>query len=155
VEYINHDGDLYKDTKWVQTAMPGLSLTEIWVKGKLGCVTEPKVLSGLAAFQQSLEADPQVGDVISPITILRTARYVGGQGDTFPTDPEAVDQLATEFEGLIPREPLLQSFVDQGALTQTHLAVITRATEHEAFQKLNADINAKWKQAAEKHPELK
>jgi hypothetical protein len=155
VEYINHDGDLYKDTKWVQTAMPGLSLTEVWVKGKLGAVTEPKVLTGLASFQASLEADPEVGGVVSPITILRITRYLSGQGDAFPTDPEAVDQLATDFEGLVPREPMLQSFVDQGKLTQTHFAVITHATEHEAFQKLDAGIKAKWADAVAKNPDLK
>jgi hypothetical protein len=155
VEYINHDSELYRDTKYVQQHLPGLSITEVWLKGKLGSVSEPKVLAGLADFQATMEADPEVGAVISPITILRMTRYVSGQGDAFPTDPEALDQLAGDLEGLVPREPMLQRFVQPHKLAETHLAVITHATEHEAFKKLDERIKQRWAAAADKHPDLK
>lgn len=155
VEYINHDSDLYRDTKYVQSVLPGLSITEVWLKGKLGCVTEPKVLAGLADFQASLEADPEVGGVVSPITILRMVRYLGGQGDSFPTDPDELDKLAGDLEGLTPREPMLKRFVEDNSFGQTHLAVITHATEHETFRELEGRIRDKWKAAGDKTPELR
>ena len=155
VEYINHDSDLYRDTKHAQSVLPGLSITEVWLKGKLGCVSEPKVLAGLADFQRRVEADPEVGGVISPITILRIMRYLGGQGDAFPTDPDALDQLATDLEGILPREPMLQRFVQPNGLSQTHLAVVTHVTEHEGFQRLDARLKQKWQEAVERNPELK
>src|SRR5262249_29462720 len=53
VEYVNHGTDLYRDTKFVQETLPGLSITEVWLKGKLGCISEPKALAGLDRFQKA------------------------------------------------------------------------------------------------------
>jgi predicted RND superfamily exporter protein len=155
VEYVNHDTDLYKDTKFVQATLPGLSISEVWLKGKIGFVSEPKALAGLARFQQALEADPEVGSVVSPVTILETMRYLGGQGDTFPTDPDALDQAASDLEGLLPHEPMLQRFVDPHGLGETHLAVVTRVTEAKAFQELDARIAQRWQETVLATPELR
>ena len=158
VEYINHDTELYRDTKFVQETLPGLSITEVWLTSvkpdAFATVSDPKVLGGIAAFQQALEADPDVGAVISPVSILRIVRYLGGQGDGYPSDADALDQMASDLEGLAPKEPMLQRFVDLPKLTQTHLSVITHATEHEAFRRLDADIHAKWDAAVAKEPAL-
>ncbi|APR88166.1 membrane protein, putative [Minicystis rosea] len=154
VEYINHDSELYRDTKYAQQILPGLSMTEVWLQGKLGTVSEPKVLAGLAQFQAAVEADPEVGGVISPITILRITRYLGGQGDAFPTDADTLDQVAGDLEALVPREPMLQRFVDR-SLGQTHFAIVTHATEHEAYMRLDARLKQRWQDAVEKHPALK
>jgi len=155
VEYVNRSTDLYKDTKFVQKTLPGLSITEVWLKGKLGFVTEPKTLASLNEFQDALEADPDVGSVVSPITIVKTMRYLGGQGDTFPTDADGLDQIASDLEGLVPREPTLQRFVQAPSFGQTHLAVVTRATEYEAFQRLDARIKQRWAETVAKNPALK
>lgn len=155
VEYINHDSELYRDTKWVQKVLPGLSITEVWVKGKIGSASDPKVLAGLAQYQAAIEKDPDVGGVISAVTILRITRYLGGQGDAFPTDAEGIDQLAGDLEGLLPNEPMLQRFVQKDGMSQTHLAVVTHATEHEAFAKLDARLKQRWEETAAKVPELK
>jgi predicted RND superfamily exporter protein len=127
----------------------------VWLKGKIGFVSEPKALAGLARFQQALEADPDVGSVVSPVTILETMRYLGGQGDTFPTDADGLDQAASDLEGLLPREPMLQRFVEPHGLGETHLSVITRATEHQAFQQLDARIKQRWEETVAATPELK
>lgn len=154
VEYISHDSDLYRDTKRAKAMLPGLSLTEIWLKGKLGFVSEPKVLAALSEFQRSIESDPEVGGVISPITILRIMRYLGGQGDAFPTDPDGLDQIATDLEGVLPREPMLQRFVQPNGLAQTHFAVITQASEHESFRRIDELIRQRWQEVVAKTPEL-
>jgi uncharacterized protein len=158
VEYINHDTELYRDTKFVQETLPGLSITEVWLTSvkpnAIATISDPKVLGGIAQFQQALEADPEVGAVISPVSILRIVRYLGGQGDGYPADADALDQMAGDLEGLAPREPMLQRFVDLPKLTQTHISVVTHATEHEAFRRLEASIRDKWTAAVAKTPEL-
>jgi len=85
---------------------------------------------------------------------MRISRYVGGQGDAFPTDPESLDQIASDLEGLAPREPVLSRFVDPPSFSQTHFAVITHAGEHEAFARLDARLKARWQEAVSKVPEL-
>lgn len=157
VEYIDHDSDLYRDTKYVQTALPGLSITEVWLKGKVGgTVTEPEVLAGLAKFQAAMEADPEVGGVVSPVSLLRVMSYAGGKGDKLPTDPEALEEIAGTLEGLLKdgKQPMLSRFI-QGGGAQTHFSVITRATEHEAFARLDARIKERWQAALKQAPELK
>src|SRR5262249_55276026 len=155
VEYVNHGSDLYRDTKYVQRTLPGLSITEIWLQGtKAGTMSEPKALSGLAAFQAALEKDPDVGAVVGPITMLEVLRYGGGQGGTFPTDTDGVEQAAADLEGLMQREPLLHRFVQPDRLAHAHVAVVTRVTEHEAFQRLAARIRERWAETGGKVPEL-
>jgi uncharacterized protein len=154
VEYISRDTSLYEDTKHIEKILPGLSVTEVWLKGSLGAISEPEVLTGLHRFQGRLEADPDVGAAIGATTILQITRYLGGEGDGWPTDKEAVDQLAADFEGLIPVEPMIQRFTNR-SLSQTHLAVISRATEHEGFRKLDASIHRHWDEAVAESPALK
>lgn len=149
------DTALYKDTKEAQRLLPGLGITEVWLKGKFGSVSDPEVLAGLSDFQNALETDPDVGAVISPVTILRMTRYVGGQADTFPTDPPGLEQMASNLEGLLPREPMLQRFVEPHTLAQTHLSVVTRATEHEAYRRIEARIRERWQRAVDRAPTLK
>jgi hypothetical protein len=154
VEYIPRNSPLYGDTKRIQELMPGLSITEVWLKGKLGAVSEPETLAALNRFHTALEADPLVGAAIDATTILRVARYVGGQGDAFPADAEGVDQLATEFEGLVPVEPMLQRFTNR-SLSQTHISIVSRATEDDGFRALDAHIHALWDAACLATPSLK
>lgn len=154
VEYISRQSPLYDDTKRIQELMPGLSITEVWLKGKLGAVSEPETLVGLHEFHTALEADPLVGAAIDATTILRIARYVGGQGDGFPTDAEGREQLAADFEGLVPVEPMLQRFTNR-SLAQTHLSVISRAVEDEGFRALDARIHQLWDAACVETPALR
>jgi predicted RND superfamily exporter protein len=155
VEYVSHDSDLYRDTKYVQHVLPGLSITEIWLKGtKNGCISEPKALAGLARFHQALEKDPDVGAVVSPISLLQMVRYLGGQGDTFPTDPDGLEQVASDLEATAPREPTLGRFVQANGMSQAHFAVITRVTEHDAFRALAARIHTLWDAEVARTPEL-
>ncbi len=154
VEYISRKSPLYEDTKRIQELMPGLSITEVWLKGKLGAVSEPETLTGLHKFHAALEADPMVGAAIDATSILQITRYVGGQGDAFPTEPESLDQLAADFEGLVPVEPMLGRFTNR-SLAQTHISVISRAVEDQGFRALDARIHALWDAACIATPALK
>jgi uncharacterized protein len=158
VEYVNHSDPLYLDTKRIEEVLPGLSITEVWLKDDrkeaVFTFSEPDVLIGLDRFQQALEADPEVGSAVGPVTVLRMARYLGGEGDRF-TGADAGEQLAAALEDLVKVEPLLQRFVQKPSLKQTHIAVVSRAAEPESFQRLDARIRAHWDEAVATSPGLK
>src|SRR5262249_7605888 len=140
VEYMNHSSALYEDIKRFGPMIPGLSVTQIWLKGPLGGISEPDVLTGLDDFQQRLEHGAEIGAAIRPTTVLRTIRYSAGAGDAWPTDPAALEQMAGDLEGLASLEPMLQRFVQRHGLSQAQITVISRAAERESFEVLDASI---------------
>jgi len=155
VQYLSPTSSLYRDIKRFGPAIPGISITEVWLTGGLGSVSDPDVLTGLHRFQQGLETEPEVGAAIGPTTILRLVRYIGGEGDVWPTDPEALDRLAADLEQLTATEPMLQRFVQPHTLAQTHLTVLSRSGEHEAFARLDAAIGRHWEAAVARDPALR
>ena len=58
---MDPSSQLYKDTKRLGEMIPGLSVSQVWLKGELGSVSEPDVLAGLDAFQSDLEKDRAIG----------------------------------------------------------------------------------------------
>ncbi|HVM94831.1 MAG TPA: MMPL family transporter, partial [Candidatus Acidoferrales bacterium] len=154
VQFMRHDSQLYEDIQRFTPIIPGMSITQIWLKGSLGSVSEPDVLSGLNDFQQRLEHAPGVGAAIGVSTILRMARYLSGQGDQWPSDPGTVEQMAADLEGVLPSEPMLRRFVQPHELAQTQLTVITRAIDHQEFAKLERTIRREWKASVAAFPAL-
>jgi predicted RND superfamily exporter protein len=154
VEYINHDSALYKNTKRLEKAIAGLSLTEVWLRGKFGSVSDAEVVRGLDRFQADLEGDPLIGAVIGPTTILRLMRYVGGQGDQLPTDEAGLEQLTSLLESRLAQESMLQRFVEKDKLSQTHLSVVTRTLDYEGYVALDRAIRAHWNEAVARDPAL-
>ena len=143
---------LYKDTKRLGEMIPGLSVTQVWLKGELGSVSEPDVLAALDRFQADLEQDPDVGAAVGPTTILRMMRYIGGEPQEWPADQDGLEALAVELEGLVRTEAMLQRFVQPHELAQTHYTVISRVVEHEGFLRLDKSIRDRWKAAVERSP---
>jgi predicted RND superfamily exporter protein len=154
VEYMNHADPLYKDIKRLGPIIPGLSVTHVWLKGDLGSVSEPDALIGLHRFQQALESDPDVGAAIGPTSILRIMRYLGGEGDAWPDDHAAVERLAADLEGLVPREPMLQRFVQPNALAQTQVTVISHVVDDPGFRRLDATVRRLWQETLAQNPAL-
>jgi len=154
VAYMNPRAPLYLDIQRLQNSIPGLSVTQVWLKGSLGSVSEPEVLTGLYEFQKTLEADPDVGSVVGPTTILRMIRYLSGQGDGWPTDPAEVEEAAGQLEGLVGQEPLLQRFVQPHALAQTQITVVSRKPEYEDLARLAASIRHDFAATAKRIPAL-
>jgi hypothetical protein len=128
VEYIQHDSSLYLDIQRLSNVIPGQSLTDIWLRGRMGDMSEPRVLDGLHAFEQALAADPEVGAAVGPTTLLRLTRYLGGQGDAWPESVEEQEAIAADLEGMVGLEPMLARFVQPHELAQAHVTVISRAT---------------------------
>jgi predicted RND superfamily exporter protein len=155
LEYVDPGSRVHEDVARMEAVLPGLSIAEVWLKGGLGAVSEPEVLTGLHRFQEALEREPDVGGVVSVTTILRMSRYLAGQGDAWPADPDEVEQLAADLEALVPVEPMLQRFVQNHALGQTHLAVLTSAYDHAGFERLRARIEALWADEVARTPALR
>ncbi|MCC6850242.1 MAG: MMPL family transporter [Deltaproteobacteria bacterium] len=155
VAYMNPRAPLYLDIQRLQPQIPGLSVTQVWLTGSLGSMSEPAVLNGIDAFQNALEKDPDVGSVVGPTTILRMIRYLSGQGDTWPTDPAQVEEAAAQLEGLVGQEPLLQRFVQPHELAQAQLTVVSRKPEYEDLTRLADGIRAAWGETVARIPALK
>ena len=103
LDYIDRDLPIYMDTRRFEQAISGLSAVQIWVTSPEGRVLDPAVLRGLEQFTRALEADPRVGSVIGPTTLLRWMSYVGGGGDRLPDDPAAWPALAARLDRLLGR----------------------------------------------------
>ncbi len=155
LEYIEHDSRLYQDTKRLEKMIAGLAMTEVWLQSdKYGIVSDASTVKGLDHFQRALEQEPQVGAVIGLPTMLRTLRYLDGQGDTLPENEDELEKATANLETLLAREPALQRFVESKNLSQTHLVVVTQTTDWDGYQKLEQTIRARWAEAVKRDPSL-
>lgn len=154
VEYMDPSSPLFQDTKRLAAMIPGLSVTQVWLKGELGAVSEPDVLAGLDRFQAALEKDPMIGSVVGPTTILRMIRYIGAEPEPWPSDPAALEDLGVQLEGLVRMDPLLRRFVAAPELAQTQFTILSRVVEHDGFVQLDDTIRAHWKAAVAQSPAL-
>jgi len=153
-DYLNRNSDLYRDTRRVEQLMPGLSMVDVWLRGKVGSLNQAEVIRGLDAFQSALEAEPLVGSAVGPTTMLRMVRYLSGQGDRIPEDPGELESLTNDLETLLAEEPLLARFVDAKNMSQTHITLVTRITDYPAYQELGRRVGDLWKAAVAQHPAL-
>jgi len=154
LEYIDKDLPLYRDTRRFEQAISGLSVIQAWVASPEGGVLDPGVLRGMEKFARHLEADPRVGSVMGPTTMLRWMSYVSGQGDHLPDEPAAWEDLAGRMEQLMLQEPALRNYVDLGSLANARLSVIYRGGGFKEVQDLKEFIGENWRKAAAGEPAL-
>jgi len=154
-DYLNRNSDLYRDTRRIEQLMPGLSMADVWLRGKVGSLNQAEVIRGLDAFQNALSAEPLIGSSVGPTTMLRLVRYFSGQEDRIPEDPAELESLTSDFESWLAEEPLLGRFVDVRDMSQTHITLMTRITDYPAYQKLERRIGDLWQAAIAQHPALK
>jgi len=154
LEYIDHGTRLYRDTKELERVIAGLSVTEVWLKGQPGSVTDPAVLAGLDRFSRAVESDPRIGSVVGPTTVLRILRYLGGRGDRLPEDLEEMEKLAGDLESLLPVEPSLGHFIEAATLSGARLSVITRSQAFPEYGDLARFLEERWRDAVATDPAL-
>jgi predicted RND superfamily exporter protein len=154
VEYLNPKSTLYQDIRRLAPKTPGLGVTHLWIRGPVGSVAEPEVLTALHHLQEAIEADPAVGAAVGPTSILRLVRYLGGGGDQWPADSEGQEEMSATLEAILPREPMIGRFVQRHGLGETQITVISRAAEHEAFVALEASLRKHWDAAVAAEPAL-
>jgi predicted RND superfamily exporter protein len=153
-DYLSRSSDLYRDTRRVEQLMPGLSMVDVWLRGKVGSLNQPEVIRGLDAFQDALEAEPLIGSAIGPTTGLRMVRYVSGQGDRLPEAPDELESMTDDLEAALEEEPLLARFVEARNMSQAHITLVTRVTDYPAYQELGRRVAVLWQNTVARHPAL-
>jgi predicted RND superfamily exporter protein len=153
LDYIDHKLPLYQDTRKFEATMSGLTVTEAWIKVPNGAVLEPGVLRGLHWFGARLEADPRVGSVLGPTTLLQWVRYLQGQGDSLPEDAASWDKLAGDFQQLALSRPEFRGSVDVATLKNARVRVITRGG-FDGYAGLKSFLADSWAEAQRENPAL-
>ena len=109
-----------------------------------GCAPRPaapSTRSSCAAWTASpppSRPSPAVSGAVGPTTFLRMRRYMAGQGDRLPQDPEAFAAAAADVEQLLLSEQELRAFLDVGTLGNAQLTVIFEGVEEKEFHALIA-----------------
>jgi len=153
LDYIDHRLPLYKDTRRFEATMSGLKVTEAWIKAPKGDVLDAGVLRGLHAFGTKLEADPRVGSVLGPTTLLQWVRYLQGQGDKLPEDAASWDKLAGDFQQLALSRPEFRGSIDIATLKNARVRVISRRG-FDGYAELKAFVAGVWAEAQRENPAL-
>jgi len=160
LEYIDHESQLYKDTKALEKVIGGLGITEVWVTPKegspekRGVMTDAEVLRGLNRFSLALEKDKRVGAAVGMPAILRTLRYVSGEGDQLPDDDAGMEKVAASLETVLEKEPLLRRFLNEKQ-SQTHIPVVTETLDYKHFVEIDKLIQDTWAETQRAEPALK
>ena len=154
MDYIDPDLALRKDMATYEKAIAGLDQLRIWVKVDEGSVTDPVVLQALDRYSTAIGKEPGISSVIGPTTLLRMRRYLGGQGDTLPADPEAFAAATSDFEQLLLTEKELRGFIDIGSMSQAQLMVITRRGDSAAHEVTRKRLEVLWKEEQARTPQL-
>jgi predicted RND superfamily exporter protein len=153
LDYIDHDIPLYQDTRKFEATMSGLAVTEAWIHVPNGGALDAAVLRGLHRFGAKLEADPRVGSVLGPTTLLQWVRYVQGQGDVLPDDPGAWDKLAGDLQQLVLSRPEFRGSIDVATLSNARVRVITRGG-FDGYDGLKRFLAETWAEAQRHDPAL-
>lgn len=154
VDYIDPDLPLRKDMMAYEKAIAGLAAVRVWVKAEDGAIVEPAVLQALDHFTTEVSKDPSVSSVVGPTTLLRMRRYLAGQGDQLPEDPEAFAAATADLEQLLLTEKELRGFIDLKSMGQAQLMVITKRGDAAQFDALKGRIDALWKAEQARSPAL-
>ena len=153
LDYIDRDLPLYQDTRRFEATMSGLTVLEAWIHVPDAGAFDPEVLRGLHHFGALLEADPRVGSVLGPTTLLQWIRYVQGQGDTLPDDEATWNKLASDLEQLVLERPELRGSVDVATLANARIRIVTRGGTG-GYEALKGFVGDAWTRAQRHDPAL-
>lgn len=154
VDYIDADLPLRKDMAEYEKAIAGLAALRVWVKVGEGAVTDPAVLQALDRYSTAVGKEPGVSSVVGPTTLLRMRRYLSGQGDALPDDPEAFAAATADLEQLLLTEKELRGFIDVATVSQAQLMVVTRRGDAASFEAMRARLEALWHDEQARTPQL-
>lgn len=144
LDYVDPDLAIHRDMVFFRQAVGGLEVARIWVRTPPGAATDPEVLRGLDRFATAMERDPQVVSVVGPTSFLRMRRYLAGEGDRLPEDPQAFARAASDVEQLLLAEPELRGFLDVGSLANAQITVVFKRGDEEGFRELSRTLNEEW-----------
>ncbi|HET6923517.1 MAG TPA: MMPL family transporter, partial [Anaeromyxobacteraceae bacterium] len=91
-----------------------------------------------------VERLPSVASVVGPTTFLRMRRYLAGEGDRLPQDPEAFAAATADVEQLLLSQPELRAFLDAGTLANAQLTVLFDRIDAEGYRALASGLREAW-----------
>lgn len=144
LDYVDPSLAIHRDMVFFRDHVAGLNVARVWVRTPPGAAVEPEVLRGLDRFATAVEKLPQVSAVVGPTTFLRMRRYLAGQGDVLPQDPEAFAAAAADVEQLLLTEGELRAFLDVNALANASLTVTFSGVTEKEFEVLSAGLRRSW-----------
>jgi predicted RND superfamily exporter protein len=145
LDYVDPSLDIARDMRFYRDHVGGLNVARVWVRTPPAAVTDPALLQALDRFATAVEGEPDVSSVVGPTTFLRLRRYLAGQGDTLPDDPQAFAAAAADLEQLLLTEPELRAFIDVNGLDSAQLTVVFRRTDAEGYRALARALEDDWR----------
>ncbi|MCI0571408.1 MAG: MMPL family transporter [Myxococcaceae bacterium] len=152
LDYVDPDLAIAQDMRFFREHVSGLNVARVWVRTPAGEATNPEVLRGLDRFASAVERLSHVNAVVGPTTFLRLRRYVAGQGDTLPQEPEAFARMTSDVEQLLLTEPELRGFLDVGTLSNAQLTVTFSKGDEEGYFALSHALHDTWNRTVAKDP---
>lgn len=151
---IDPNSTVYRDTRWFREHVMELNVARVWIHLPGPTATDPEVLRAIDRFQSALEATPDISAVTGPTTPLRMRRYLAGQGEALPRDPEAFAQATQDVEQLLLTQPELRSFIDAGGLADLQMTVMFRHGHAAGYAAVSRRIEAAWREVVASSPAL-
>ena len=152
LDYVDPDLAIHRDMVFFRTHVAGLNVARVWVRTPPGAAIDPEVLRGLDRFQAAVEGEPGVSSAVGPTTFLRIRRYVAGQGDQLPQDPEAFARAAADVEQLLLAEKELRGFIDVGTLADAQITVVFDRGDEGGYQALSRALHLDWERTVAGDP---
>jgi predicted RND superfamily exporter protein len=144
LDYVDPSLAIHRDMVFFRQHVAGVNVARVWVRTAPGAVTDPEVLRGLDRLATAVERLPSVVSVVGPTTLLRMRRYLAGEGDRLPQDPQAFAAAAADVEQLLLSQPELRGFLDAGTLSNAQLTVLFDRIDEEGFRALDAALQEAW-----------
>jgi predicted RND superfamily exporter protein len=155
LDYIDPELPLRRDILFFRDHVAGLSVAHLWIQTAPDAVVQPEVLRGIDRLATAIEQIPNVSSVTGPTTSLRLRRYLAGQGDTLPQDPETFARLTADLEQLLLTESQLRGFIDIGTLANAQLTVVFSHGEEAGYVALRDAVRRAWDETVTAVPALR
>jgi uncharacterized protein len=152
LDYVDPSLPIHRDMVFFRQHVSGLNVARVWVRTRPGAVIDPEVLRGLDRFDSAIGALPGVNAVVGPTTFLRMRRYLAGQGDALPQDPQQFAHIAGDVEQLLLSEPELRAFLDVGHLANAQLTVTFEQGDEAGYRALSQALRATWERTVAGDP---
>jgi predicted RND superfamily exporter protein len=154
LEYLDPSTALYRDLAWFREHVMDLNVARVWIHLPAPAATDPEVLRAIDRFQGTIEAAPGVTGATGPTTPLRLRRYLAGQGEGLPQDPERFARVSADLEQLLLTEPDLRGFIDVNGLSDLQLTVLFRHGDAAGYAAMARRVAAAWDAARAGTPAL-
>ncbi len=154
LEYLDPSTAVHRDLAWFREHVTDLNVARVWIHLPRPIATDPEVLRAVDGMEDAIQAVPNVTGVAGPTSPLRMRRYLSGQGEALPRDPEGFARAAADLELLLLGEPDLRQFIDEG-LSDLQITVLFEHGDLAGYAAMARRVRAAWDDALARTPALR